>query len=73
MEHLDISQLGAHEVEQYRPGLKAMDDEAGRRGIKLRVRDVKDKRSGPVVYFDADGPDDGFDELFEAAMRAHRK
>jgi hypothetical protein len=72
MEHLDTSQLAPHEVEQYRPGLSAMNAEAARRGAVLTVTDVKDKYGEPVVSFVSQGNDEGLEELFTEAVREGR-
>jgi hypothetical protein len=70
--NLDTLSLSEHEVEQYRQGLSAINEEAARRGVALMVTDVKDKHGEPVVSFVSQGNDEGLEELFTEAMRKGR-
>ena len=72
MRNLDLSKLADKEVLEFRSGLIALSREAESRGIHLVILDIKDKRSGPVVSFDADGDEDGLEDIFERAMALSR-
>jgi hypothetical protein len=67
---VDTSKLSLQEIEDFRPGLEALQEFAIKNRTRFYVWDVKHKRSGPIISCgcpDAEF-DDIADDIFEAAM-----